>query len=454
MGENNNAKILDERTMQDLESLFGSETSDVPAQDNNGAVKVLELSDEDLVRISDVRRASVVLRYEVIGLEYRSSALGKCTKAVAYEAFGYQKTDEIPPEVVATMNKGTLLESVGKYIMGRYGWIVEDDVSPVAINIGGGMILTGNPDGYASHPVYTNGKKLVVEIKTRSESAMRFAEAVGVEVSHRDAAWQASLYAMAQTGVPQDVVVATFSSETWDYSINVIPAERVKVLYEEAVERARLIRGVLSARKLPEPELPKGHFKCGSCEFRTACGNNVKDPVIVGGTLSDNQLVDEIIKWDKASQSIPSTSSPESKVKKDAAAVIKEHVTNSGIDEFDIPIDGRIFNLKLNRNPDYSVDFEKLNELVSPEVREQIVLQGEKTSFGIRDVTKKRQQEAERERKADERERKAAEKAEKADKGAAEKTAKASAEVDALKAAATETPAPATETEATAELPL
>ena len=140
----------------------------------------------------------------VVSMEVRMSGVDQCMRRLAYEAKEVEPSDEIPTRNRALMEMGKHLEPLVKRLMREDGWEVADEDAVELPH--GRIILTGHPDGVASHPVKTAGLPAVIEVKTRSVSMAEYAWQVGVERTHPDAVNQAALYSMALFGEVRDIV--------------------------------------------------------------------------------------------------------------------------------------------------------------------------------------------------------------------------------------------------------
>ena len=76
-------------------------------------------------------------------------------RRLAYEAKEVEPSDEIPTRNRALMEMGKYLEPLVKRLMREDGWEVSDEGAVELPH--GRIILTGHPDGVASHPVKTAG---------------------------------------------------------------------------------------------------------------------------------------------------------------------------------------------------------------------------------------------------------------------------------------------------------
>ena len=310
----------------------------------------------------------------VVSMEVRMSGVDQCMRRLAYEAKETEPSDEIPTRNRALMEMGKYLEPLVKRLMREDGWEIEDKDEEAVELPHGRIILTGHPDGVASHPVKTAGAPAVIEIKTRSVSMAEYAWDVGVERTHPDAVNQAALYSMARFGEIRDIVVVTMARDSGDYRAERIPAERAKQAYDRTMKRVGEIGRMVLRGEIPAPELPQGDSHCQSCPYRSLCGNADKPENPGEGGLTDEELEAQLRAWIDASSSAPRSSSPASKAKKAASETIKAHLISTGELADKMVVDGKTWNMKVSEKPGVSIDMEAFNELVAPDVREQVVL--------------------------------------------------------------------------------
>ena len=350
----------DAKTKEMLDSLYGPEPTAIAPSPVEQAEKRRELP---------LDRPNIKA---VVSMELRMSGIDLCLRRLAYEAKEVEPSDDIPPRNRALMEMGRHLEPLVKQMMREDGWeISEED----AVELPHGRItLTGHPDGVASHPVKTAGKAAVAEIKTRAESSARYAWEVGVERTHPDAVGQAALYSMALFGEIRDILVVTMARDSGEYRAERIPAERAREAFDAAMRRVGEIGRMALEDELPDPEFPQGHYKCLSCPYRSLCGNAELTENPGAGGLTDEELRAQLREWVKANSSAPRSSSPASKAKKAAADAIKAHMVSTGNLAGEMVVDGVKWNMRVTEKPGSGIDFEAFNELVAPEIREQVVI--------------------------------------------------------------------------------
>ena len=328
----------------------------------------------------------------VFSIELRMSGIRECMRRLAYEAFGFAESDVEPLRNRIMMAQGNLLEDFVKQAMRDEGWVINEEDGVILRH--GPVVLTGHPDGVTLHPEKANGMPAVLEVKTRSKGMAEYAWTYGVDVSNPEAVEQAALYSKALFGEITDVVIATMerTSDQYDWRAQRVPAKRVEKFYASALERVNEVTAMIIKGEVPEPEYPQGDANCKSCPFRSMCGNAVEPDVVSEGGLSDEELFKQVRVWADASSRIPKTpSNPATKEKSAAAATIKAHYIETRRAGDEIEVDGQRYKLTLSTKPGTSIDFDAFNELVDPEIREQILMPTESHTMRITPVKDKSQ---------------------------------------------------------------
>ncbi len=363
-------ETIDEKTKEIVDSLYGPEPVATSQVTTTAAPEPVRLPAQPAEsRDLSLDRPNV---RAVVSMEVRMSGVDQCMRRLAYEAKETEPSDEIPTRNRALMEMGKYLEPLVKRLMREDGWEVSEEEAVELPH--GRIILTGHPDGVASHPVKTAGAPAVIEIKTRSVSMAEYAWEVGVERTHPDAVNQAALYSMARFGEIRDIVVVTMARDSGDYRAERIPAERANQAYDRTMKRVNEIGRLVLKGEIPEPELPQGDSHCRSCPYRSLCGNAEMPENPGEGGLTDEELEAQLRSWIDASSSAPRSSSSASKQKKAASETIKAHLVSTGELAGEMVVDGKKWNMKVSEKPGVSIDMDAFNELVTPEVREQVVL--------------------------------------------------------------------------------
>ena len=341
-------------------------------------------------------------RFDVDGtLEVRASAALGCRRALWYAATGYATTNPPSEESLTAMEAGNALEPVVLRAMERAGWKVRaadpQDPQRVTVRIGPGLVVTGHPDGTVRMPlpedeeaaqvqtilfgdsVPAYGDEMVVEIKTRGPEAFRRWQTLGAERSHPASVAQAAFYALGTYNDLRDVVIATMDTgnRTWDFEV--IPAERL----EKALQDACAWLGELAAHHVqngPDPDaLPKrdfsaGSWQCRSCPFLDTClpgmaeqdGTEEDTPT---GEVTDEEAHDAVTAYSEAQEIMRE---PE-KAKRIALDTLKAWMRRKG--DAKQTVDGRT--VSLVRTTRYSTNHKRLNALLDPKTRTEVVTESE-----------------------------------------------------------------------------
>ena len=337
-------------------------------------------------------------------LEVRASAALNCRRSLWYAATGYVPTNPPTSKSLMAMETGNALEPVMMRAMERAGWRVNpaDPRNPqtVMVKVGPKLLVTGHPDGTVRLPVPggqagpegataqmflfdeeekspTYGEEITVEVKTRGPEAFKRWRTLGAERSHPAAAAQAAIYSLGQFGEMRDAVIACMDTgnRTWDHEV--IPAERL----ERALQHvSRWLEPLADHHALhgPDPDaLPNrdflvGSWQCRSCPFLDVCqpggepGSEVEAAKIPEApVVTDQEAQEAVAAYTEAKQSMKN---PE-KTKKTALATLKAWMLRKG--DAKVTIAGRTVSLVQSRR--YSVNYPRLNSLLDPEARAEIV---------------------------------------------------------------------------------
>ena len=332
-------------------------------------------------------------------LVVRASAALGCRRALWYSATGYEPTNPPGDDSLTAMEAGNALEPVVVRAMERAGWKVKaadpQDPQQVAVRVGPNMLVTGHPDGTVRMPLPENeaprmflfegepeapvyGDPLVVEIKTRGPEAFRRWQTLGAERSHPAAVAQAAFYSLGTHGDLRDVVIATMDTgnRTWDWER--IPADRL----EKALQDACLWLGELAAHHvqngsdpdaLPDRDFTANTWQCRSCPFLDIClpgmAESTEETETEGEEVTDQEAQDAVAAYAEAQDSIRE---PE-KAKRTALDTLKAWMRRKG--DSKATVNGKT--VSLVRTTRYSTNYRKLNELLDPEVRADLVTESE-----------------------------------------------------------------------------
>ena len=340
-------------------------------------------------------------RFDADGnMEVRASAALGCRRALWYAATGYEPTNPPSEDSLTAMEAGNALEPVVVRAMERAGWKVDaadpQDPQTVTVRIGPNLLVTGHPDGTVRLPLAEDeappqlflfdgepqapayGDPMVVEIKTRGPEAFKRWRTLGAERSHPASVAQAAFYTLGEFGDLRDAVIATMDTgdRIWDYEV--IPAHRL----ERALQNASAWLGDLAAHHVqngPDPDvLPERDFsatswQCRSCPFLAVClpgaAEASDEPETEGEEVSDEEARDAVAAYTEAHDAIKE---PE-KAKRTALDTLKAWMRRQG--DAKATIGGRTVTLVSSIR--YSVNHRRLNEALDPEVRAEIVTEGE-----------------------------------------------------------------------------
>ena len=341
-------------------------------------------------------------------LEVRASAALNCRRSLWYAATGYVPTNPPTEKSLMAMEAGNALEPVVMGAMERTGWRVNpaDSQNPqaVTVRISTGMLVTGHPDGTVRLPVPggqacpedataqmflfdeeekspTYGEEKVVEVKTRGPEAFKRWRTLGAERSHPAAAAQAAIYTLGQFGEMRDAVIACMDTgnRTWDHEV--IPAERLERALQhvsrwlEPLADHHDLHGP-DADALPDRDFFPGSWQCRSCSFLDICqpggdaeGEAKADDESEVSEVTDQEAQEAVKVYTEARQDMKA---PE-KIKRAALATLKAWMLRKG--DAKATIAGRTVSLVQSRR--YSVNYPRLNSLLDPEARAEIVTERE-----------------------------------------------------------------------------
>ncbi len=329
-----------------------------------------------------------------------SSALG-CRRALWYSATNYEPTNPPSEESLTAMEAGNALEPVVVRAMERAGWKVDaadpHDPQQVAVRVGPNLLVTGHPDGTVRMPHSDDeappqvflfegepesqayGDPMVVEIKTRGPDAFKRWQTLGAERSHPASVAQAAFYSLGGFGDLRDAVIATMDTgnRTWDWER--IPADRL----EKALQVACQWLGELGAHHvenghdpdaLPERDFTADTWQCRSCSFLDIClpGMAEQDDETNdddGKEVTDQEAQDAVAAYADAQESIRE---PE-KTKRAALDTLKAWMRRQG--DTKATVNGKT--VSLVQSTRYSTNYRRLNELLDPEVRADVVTESE-----------------------------------------------------------------------------
>ncbi|MCY4393127.1 MAG: hypothetical protein OXE43_13925 [Chloroflexi bacterium] len=335
-----------------------------------------ETADPPADRAGDYDRPAA--RFDWEGqIEVRASAAMSCRRALWYAATGHEPA---PPDDAAltVMETGRALEPVVLRAMQRAGWEVtpvdSDHPTPVTVQLTPEVTVKGHPDATGTAPLF--GEEAVIEVKTRGPSAFKRWQALGAERSHPDSVAQAALYTYGRFGEARDAVLAVMDTaeRTWD--TEVIPGERVG----DALERTRQWLAPLGvhyathgadAEALPERDFEAGSWRCRSCPFLATClPGDVEENANAAPEGEEPEVTAEDAREAVAAfvAAREALREPEG-AKRQALDTLKAWMRHRGSAKAELAN----HTVSLVRSTRYAVDHKRLNALLDPEARAEIV---------------------------------------------------------------------------------
>ncbi len=319
-------------------------------------------------------------------IEVRASAAMSCRRALWYAATGHEPA---PPDDAAltVMETGRALEPVVLNAMRRAGWEVTPNdagrATKVVLQLTPTVKVTGHPDATGHMPLF--GEEAVIEVKTRGPSAFKRWQALGAERSHPDSVAQAALYTHGLFGEPRDAVLAVMDTGDRAWDTEVIPAVRV----ERALERTREWLAPLGAHyathgadpdALPDRDFEAGSWRCRSCPFLATClpgdaEEAAEAPECEEPEVSDEEARAAVAAYVAARESLRE---PEG-AKRQALDTLKAWMRQRGSAKAELGT----HTVSLVRSTRYAVDHKRLNALLDPETRAEIVTEQNSESVRI-----------------------------------------------------------------------
>ncbi len=324
-------------------------------------------------------------RFDADGiLEIWASAVGNCRRALWYEATGWEATNPRSDDSVTMLEAGNALEPVVLRAMRRAGWDItptdRDNPRRVSLRLGPTMLVSGHVDAAGIVPIF-GGEPSIVEVKTRGPEAYKKWRTLGAERSHPESVWQAAFYTYGTFDQARDVVIATLNTgdRTWDYEV--IPAVRVERAFEQACARL----GELAAHHVingPDPDvLPERDFtaedwQCKRCPFLNAClpGTAAADepedePAGDMEPVSDEDARAALLEYENAQEMLKAIEED----KAWAQGLLRAWLNQRGEDKAKLEGGKKTRTVGMVKSTRYNVDHKRLNALLDPETRAEIV---------------------------------------------------------------------------------
>ncbi len=348
-------------------------------------------------------------RFTDDGLDIRASALGQCRRALWYTATERPVTNPTSPESLTLLEAGNALEPVVVRAMRRAGWSVSsadrDEPVSVTVEAASGLTVTGHPDATGRPPTQGGAaaaveqflfgddtpidetNELVIEVKTRGPEAFKRWQTMGAERSHPESVAQAACYSLGLYGECRDVVIATLDtgSRTWDHEL--IPAARAERAWRNATGRLEAL-SEHHAEHGPDPEvLPDRDFEasdwqCKRCPYLNLCqpggAGEAEDEAEPAEPVSDEQAREALREYEQVQGRIKSFEADKRSVLK----TLQHWLQGKGERKARLEGSAKQRTVGMVQSRRYSVDHTRLNALLDPEQRAEIVT--EQTSEYLR----------------------------------------------------------------------
>ena len=337
-------------------------------------------------------------------LEVRASALGRCRRALWYSATKQPVTNPTSPESLTIMESGNALEPVVVRAMRRAGWAIqpEDLESPnsVSVELGDHLVVSGHPDATGFLPktpseivaideFLFDGERtlgpdddpVVIEVKTRGPEAFKRWQTLGAERSHPDSVAQAACYSLGLFGECRDVVIATLDtgSRRWDYEV--IPAERVERAWYRAGNRLAELADHFemngrNPEALPDRDFEATDWQCRSCPYLDTCQPPVSEVTPAESStdtptepVSDEEAQSALWHYEEIAELIKSLNAD----KRESLDTLECWLGTKGVGKAQLDGRDKTRTVGMVSSRRYKVDHKRLNALLYPEQRAEIV---------------------------------------------------------------------------------
>ena len=339
-------------------------------------------------------------RFQGDGLDIRASALGQCRRALWYAATEQPITNPTQPESLTLLEAGNALEPVVVRAMRRAGWTVssanKDEPESVTVEASPGLTVTGHPDATGCPPpeggapaaveqfLFGDAEPavpadvLVIEVKTRGPEAFKRWRTLGAERSHPESVAQAACYSLGLYGECRDVVIATLDtgSRVWDHEV--IPAARAERAWRNATGRLESLAEHHSLygpdpEALPERDFQASDWQCRRCPYLNLClpggAGEAEDDAEAVEPVSDEQAREALREYEQVQSRIKSLEAD----KRGALKTLQHWLKRKGEQKARLEGSDKTRTVGMVQSRRYSVDHQRLNALLEPEQRAEIV---------------------------------------------------------------------------------
>ncbi len=350
-------------------------------------------------------------RFEDGRLDIRASALGQCRRALWYAATEQPVTNPTEPDSLTLLEAGNALEPVVVRAMQRDGWSVSaadrDQPQAVTVEVSDRLTVTGHPDAtgflppeggavaaveqflFGADEQADASDELVIEIKTRGPEAFKHWQTLGAERSHPESVAQAACYSLGLFGEVRDIVIATLDTgaRRWDYEV--IPAERAERAWYAACLRLSALAEHHDAcgpdpETLPERDFEASDWQCRRCPFLNLCqpgeaaSEADEDDLEPTEPVTDEAAQAALRDYEQAQPQLKSLDA----AKRTALKILQHWLEAKGEPKARLEGSAKTRTVGMVTSRRYAVDHQRLNALLDPEQRAEIVT--EQTSEYVR----------------------------------------------------------------------
>ena len=339
-------------------------------------------------------------RFLAGGLDIRASALGQCRRALWYTATEQPVTNPPEPDSLTLLEAGNALEPVVVRAMRRAGWSVSpadrDQPRSVTVEATPGLTVTGHPDATGRPPPEGGAPAaveqflfgddepsaqtddLVIEVKTRGPEAFKRWRTLGAERSHPESVAQAACYSLGVFGECRDVVIATLDtgSRRWDHEV--VPAKRAERAWRNASGRLEALvehHGLHGPdpEVLPERDFTASDWQCQRCPYLNRCqpggAGEAEDDAEPAEPVSDEQAREALREYEQVQGRIKSLEAD----KRGSLQTLQHWLQGKGVEKARLEGSAKQRTVSMVQSRRYSVDHTRLNALLEPEQRAEVV---------------------------------------------------------------------------------
>ncbi len=334
-------------------------------------------------------------------IEVRASALGRCRRALWYAACAQPISNPTDPESLTLLEAGNALEPVVLRALQRAGWrlrpVERERPTAVSVPAGSGLRVSGHPDATGRPPRSSEAEsidqflfgpgqplddehELVIEVKTRGPEAFKRWQTLGAERSHPESVAQAACYSLGLYGECRDVVIATLDTGSRRWATERIPAARVEHAGRRATDRLAPLVGRYETcgpdpEALPDRDFTASDWQCRRCPYLNACqpgAASEASPTVDSEPLepvSEEQARTALRGYEQVQQQLK----PLNAEKRQALSTLERWLQAKGVNKASLEGGEKSRTIGIVATRRYAVDHRRLNALLDPETRAEIV---------------------------------------------------------------------------------